>query len=108
MLVVKNPSASAGDSEMRVRFLAWEDPLEEGMATHSSSLAWRIPRIEESGGDTVHRAAKSETRLKQLTRTYTGGSSSQPRLLSVLPGGSQSRSQLWCVPAFQGWFAGTG
>ena len=78
------------------------------MATHSSSLAWRIPRIEESGGDTVHRAAKSETRLKQLTRTYTGGSSSQPRLLSVLPGGSQSRSQLWCVPAFQGWFAGTG
>ena len=30
--------------------LGWEDPLEEGMATHSSILAWRIPRTEELGG----------------------------------------------------------
>ena len=30
--------------------LAWEDPLEEGMATHFSILAWRIPWTEESGG----------------------------------------------------------
>ena len=30
-------------------FLGWEDPLEEGMATHSSILAWRIPQIEEPG-----------------------------------------------------------
>ena len=30
-------------------FLGSEDPLEEGMATHSSILAWRIPRTEESG-----------------------------------------------------------
>jgi len=29
--------------ETQVRFLGWEDPLEEGMATHSSILAWRIP-----------------------------------------------------------------
>ena len=29
--------------ETPVRFLGWEDPLEEGMATHSSILAWRIP-----------------------------------------------------------------
>ena len=34
----------------RVQSLGWEDPLEEGMATHSSILAWRIPWIEESGG----------------------------------------------------------
>ena len=33
-----------------VQPLGWEDPLEEGMATHSSILAWRIPWIEESGG----------------------------------------------------------
>ena len=33
-----------------VQFLGWEDPLEEGMATHSSILAWRIPWAEESGG----------------------------------------------------------
>ena len=33
-----------------VRFLGQEDPLAKGMATHSSILAWRIPRIEEAGG----------------------------------------------------------
>ena len=32
---------------MQVRSLGWEDPLEEGMATHSSILAWRIPWTEE-------------------------------------------------------------
>ena len=35
--------------EARVRSLGWEDPLEEGMATHSSILAWRIPWTEEPG-----------------------------------------------------------
>ena len=35
---------------MRVQSLDWEDPLEEGMATHSSILAWRIPWTEEPGG----------------------------------------------------------
>ena len=34
---------------MRVLSLSWEDPLEEGMATHSSILAWRIPWTEEPG-----------------------------------------------------------
>ena len=33
-----------------VQSLGWEDPLEEGMATHSSILAWRNPQTEESGG----------------------------------------------------------
>ena len=36
--------------EMWVRFLGWEDPLEKGVSTHSSILAWRIPRTEEPGG----------------------------------------------------------
>ena len=35
---------------MQVRSLGQEDPLEEGLATHSSILAWRIPWIEEPGG----------------------------------------------------------
>ena len=35
---------------MQVRSLGREDPLEEGMATHSSILAWRIPLAEEPGG----------------------------------------------------------
>ena len=36
--------------EMRVQSLGREDPLVEGMATHSSILAWRIPWTEEPGG----------------------------------------------------------
>ena len=47
-LVVKNPPASAG--ERLVGSLGWEDPLEKGMATHSSILAWRIPRTDELDG----------------------------------------------------------
>ena len=35
--------------ETWVQFLGWEDPLEKEMATHSSILAWRIPRTEEPG-----------------------------------------------------------
>ena len=41
-LVVKNPPANAGDTEMWIRSLGLEDPLAVGMATHSSILAWRI------------------------------------------------------------------
>ena len=47
-LVVKKSPANAGDNQ--VPSLDWEDPLEEGMATHSNILAWRIPWTEESGG----------------------------------------------------------
>ena len=44
---VKNPPAVW---ETWVRSLGWEDPLEKGMATHSSIPAWRIPWTEEPGG----------------------------------------------------------
>ena len=36
--------------EIWIRYLRWEDPLEKGIATHSSILAWRIPGTEEPGG----------------------------------------------------------
>ena len=35
--------------ETQILSLSWEDPLEKGMATHSSILAWRIPQTEEPG-----------------------------------------------------------
>ena len=38
------------ETETQVQSLGWEDPLEEGMAIHSSILAWRIPWTEEPGG----------------------------------------------------------
>jgi len=44
---VKNPLAM---QETWVQSLAWEDPLEKGMATHSSILAWEISWLEEPGG----------------------------------------------------------
>ena len=50
--------------ETRVQSLGLEDPLEKGMATHSSILAWRIPWTEEPGGATVHGVAKSWTQLR--------------------------------------------
>ena len=61
VLVVKNPPDNAGD--IRDASLGQEDPLKEGMATHSSILAWKIPWTEEPGG-LVHSVAKSWTRPK--------------------------------------------
>ena len=50
MLVVKKLPANAGDNKDGVQSLGWEDPLEKGMASYSSILAWRIPWTEEPGG----------------------------------------------------------
>ena len=43
-----------------VRSLHWEDPLEEGIATHSRILAWRIPMDRGTWQAIVHRVAKSD------------------------------------------------
>ena len=48
--MVKNPPTMQETQEMQVQSLGQEDPLEEGMATHSSILAWEIPWTEEPGG----------------------------------------------------------
>ena len=48
-LVIKNPLAIQETQEIRVQALGREDPLEKGMATHSSILAWRILETEEPG-----------------------------------------------------------
>ena len=53
--------------EMRVQSLAWEDPLEQEMATHSSIPAWRIPWTEEPGRLQSLGSQKSWTRLKRLS-----------------------------------------
>ena len=47
--MIRNPLASVGDIEVQVQSLGQEDPLEEGVATHSNILAWRIPMTEEPG-----------------------------------------------------------
>ena len=50
--------------ETWVQSLGWEDPLEEGMTTHSSILAWRIPTDKGAWQAIVHRVIKSWTRLE--------------------------------------------
>ena len=47
---VKNLSAKQKTQETQVRSQGWKDPLEEEMATHSSSLAWKILWTEKPGG----------------------------------------------------------
>ena len=62
--MVKNPPANAGDiRDTPVYSLRGEDPLEEGMATHSSILAWRIPMDRGAWRATVHGVAKSPNKL---------------------------------------------
>ena len=57
---IKNPPAMR---ETWVWSLGWDDPLEEGMATHSSILAWRIPMDRRAWWATVHGVTKSWTQL---------------------------------------------
>ena len=56
--------------ETWVQFLGWEDPLEKGMATHSSILVWRIPWTEEPGGCNLWDHKESDT-TEQLTRSLS-------------------------------------
>ena len=58
--IIKNPPAIW---ETWVQSLGWEDPLEEGMAIHSSILAWRIPKDRRVWRATVHGVTKSQTQL---------------------------------------------
>ena len=62
--MVKNPPAM---QETQVRSLGQEDPLEKGMATHFSILAWRIPWREEPGGLQSMDLQSGTTLSKQLT-----------------------------------------
>ena len=55
--MVKNPLAI---QETWVQSLSWEDPLEEGMATHSGILAWRIPMDRGAWRAILHGVAKSQ------------------------------------------------
>ena len=64
--LVKNLPAM---QETWVRSPGWEDPLEEGMATLFSILAWRIPMDRGAWRTTVHGVTKNWTQLKQLSLT---------------------------------------
>ena len=63
-LVAQMAKNSSAVQEAWVQSLGWEDPLEEGMATHSSILAWRIPKDRGTWRAVVHGITKS---LRQLS-----------------------------------------
>ena len=50
--------------ETRIQSLSWEDPLEEGMTTHSSVLAWRILMDRGASWATIHGVTKIQTQLR--------------------------------------------
>ena len=58
---IKNLGAMQETQEAWARSLGWEDSLEEGMATHSNILAWRIPMDKRAWWAIVHGVAKSQT-----------------------------------------------
>ena len=65
---VKNPPAM---QQTWVQSLGWEDPLKEGMATHSNMLAWRIPWIEEHGGLYSSWGRKESDTTEQLSTQHS-------------------------------------
>ena len=67
-IAVKNPSANAGDIRDASSVPGLEDPLGEGMAIHSSILAWRIRMDRGVWRAIVHGVTKSQTQLKRLSR----------------------------------------
>ena len=74
----KESACNAGD-QSSIPGISREDPLEKGMATHSSTLAWRIPRTEGLAGCIVHGVSQGQTWLKQLSSNsikYTNQGSS--------------------------------
>ena len=68
--------------ETWVQSLGWEDPLEEGMATHSSILAWRIPWTEEPGG--LQSVESQRVRHDWATKQSIAGIDIKPQL-SISP-----------------------
>ena len=85
--MVKNPLAM---QETWIRSLGWEDPLKEGMATHSSITAWRIPKDRGAWRATVHGASESDT-TEQLSTVQCIYVKSGVMVLMDLSSGKQWR-----------------
>ena len=79
-----------------VRSLAWEDPLEESMATHSSILAWRIPMDRGACQDAVHGVTKESDMTERLSTAQSWGLSTLQSFVLGLVGSTHGDT---CVPA---------
>ena len=102
---VKNTPAMQKTQEIWVQSLNQEDPLEKGMATHSSILAWRIPWTEEPGGLQSMVSLESDTteRLSaQKRKKHNDGDWKLFRNMNVL----QRRESWWPQAAGGAWHCG--
>ena len=79
---VKNLPAMQDAQETRVRCLGQKERLEKGRATHSSSLAWRIPQTEESGK--LQSRGSQKVQHDQATTTYREATWKTAKLLKTL------------------------
>ena len=79
--LVKNLPAM---QEIWVHSLGWEDPLEEGMATHSSILAWRIPMDRGAWRATVLGVAESDTTERLSTAQHPSIKTTYGRMQTTL------------------------
>ena len=69
---------------MWVQSVGWEDPLEEGMATHSSILAWEIPWTEDPGGLESMGVTQSRTQLSNQAQHGGGWQLTEDRTSCIL------------------------
>ena len=87
---VKKPPAVQEQKEMQVPPLDQEEPLEQEMATHSSILAWRIPRTEEPGGVQSMGSQRIRRDWSNLAHTHKAGLKSGRK-----PGGRVGGHKRW-------------
>ena len=90
--------------ETQVQSLGWKDPLEKGMATHSSILAWRIPWTEEPGGLYSPWGRKELDTTEQITLSLSLGWTPLDLLMGWIWGMEERQECLdwgsdgWCCP----------
>ena len=85
---------------MWVRSLDWEDPVEKGMATHSSIPAWRIPRTEEPGRLQSMGLQRAEHDCSDLAHTSPEDRAHHPPQTSVFT--NQKTHPVWASRVFVG------
>ena len=99
--VVKNPHAVQESEEEQAGSLGQEDPLEEGMATHSRILAWKIPWTEEPGGlqsTELHRVNWSDLACMHAAAAAAKSLQSCPTLCDPLDGSPTGSPRPWDSP----------
>ena len=93
--------ANAETQEKQVPSLCWDDPMEEGMETHSSILAWRIPMGQGAWHAAVHGVTKSQTPDTDKAQQWEFGDSEMALVVKNLPVKAGDIRDAGSIPAFR-------